>query len=68
MPIEMSTKLSSKQIGKFYKNYIEQENRIKELKARWADITKSTTEPDAFGNVTISEIDYEAFRKLIEDI
>lgn len=41
--------------------------KLWELKDAWHDLIGNTAEPDAFGNVTIAEMDYSAFDKLITD-
>ncbi len=40
-------------------------SELTELKAAWNDLVGNTPDADAFGNVTIAEIDYDAFHKLI---
>jgi hypothetical protein len=44
------------------------DNQLKELKSAWLELIANTPEKDAFGNVTIAEIDYEEFNKLIESL
>lgn len=65
MGIQISMKMSQKQAGAMYMKLVALENEMKELKESWNDLIGNTAEPDAFGNVTISEIDYNAFNELI---
>jgi hypothetical protein len=52
----------------FRHGYRWNDSQLKELKSAWLELIGNTTEKDAFGNVTIAEIDYEEFTKLIENI
>jgi hypothetical protein len=65
MAVQISMKMTQKQAGAMYMKLVALENEMKELKESWYDLVGNTAEPDAFGNVTISEIDYNAFDKLI---
>lgn len=38
---------------------------IDEIKTAWIELVGNTPETDAFGNVFISEIDYDTFTKII---
>lgn len=44
------------------------ENKLDEVKDTWDQLVGNTTEPDAFGNVTIAEIDFSAIHRLIESL
>jgi hypothetical protein len=41
------------------------ERRLNEISDTWHQLAGNTTEPDAFGNVTIMEIDFNAIHKCI---
>ncbi|MEX1669099.1 hypothetical protein AB4876_09260 [Zhongshania guokunii] len=40
--------------------------RIEKLQAAWDDLIGNTEEADAFGNVTVSACDYDAFHRLLK--
>ena len=41
---------------------------IKEIKESWEDLIGNSEERDAFGNVTIAEVDYDSFTKIIRSL
>ena len=41
---------------------------IKEIKESWEDLIGNSEERDAFGNVTIAEVDYDAFTKIVRSL
>jgi hypothetical protein len=42
------------------------EQRIDELASSWIDLVGNASNKDAFGNVTIDEVDYNVFHEMIE--